>query len=332
MVLLESTVTGGSSQAERQQQIDDGTTTDADGTSTNVHVLAQATAATSMSATTCSSARGSPISGMAKDGIAKEITRGVIRAKLAKMRHLVIQRGIRPAYLDGIMPAIIDNFNPQTVTYNGGIAKVKEWKLSCYMEVMEGGVPCADPDLKMLDICLPLLECCDDLFASWYRQQHSCNDDGGRRKIPVATTTKGKGNDDSEGVLVLGEENIANGEEQAPAGPGGNNEKATQKQKQQQRQSTDDGVRVKRLMTFITRYTAAPNENALLKHVDGAGKVDGSVVVALPIDRWTGSEEQNSFEGHGGGLTFWDGKSRPLGRPQEIQYDTRSGDLAFIDR
>ena len=264
MVLLESTVTGGNSQAERQQ-IDDGTTTDADGTSTNVLVPATAT---SMSATTCSS-------GMAKDGIAKEITRGVIRAKLAKMRHLVIQQGIRPAYLDGIMPAIIENFHPQTVTYNGGIAKVKEWKLSCYMEVMEGGVPCADLDLNMLDICLPLLECCDDLFASWYRQQHSCNDAGGRRKIPVATKNKGK--DVSEGVLVRGEENIANGEEQAPAGPGGNNEKATQKQKQQQRQSTDDGIKVKRLMTFITRYTAAPNENALLKHVDGAGKVDGSV-------------------------------------------------------
>ena len=172
------------------------------------------------------------------------------------------------------------------------------------------------------------------MFASWYRQQHSCNDAGGaggRRKIPVATKIN-KGNGDSEGAL--GEENIANGERQTSAGLSGNNEKATHKQKQQprQRQSTDNGIQVKRLMTFITRYTAAPNENALLKHVDGAGKVDGSVVVALPIDRWTGPEETNSFEGHGGGLTFWDGKSRPLGRPQEIQYDTRSGDLAFIDR
>lgn len=312
MVLLESTVTGGSSEAERQKM-----STDA---ATSTIVPATTATTTSMSATTCSSA-----SGMAKDGVAKEITRGVIRAKLAKRRHLVIQQGIRPAYLDGIMPAIIENFHPQTVTYNGGIAKVKEWKLSCYMEVMEGGVPCADPDLKMLGTCLPLLECCDDLFASWYRQQHSCNDAGGRRKIPSATKTKGN---DSEGVL--GEENIANGERQASEGLGGMNENATQKQKQWQ--STDDGIKVKRLMTFITRYTAAPNENALLKHVDGAGKVDGSVVVALPIDRWTGPEETNSFEGHGGGLTFWDGKSRPLGRPQEIQYDTRSGDLAFIDR
>eukprot|EP00558_Chaetoceros_sp_UNC1202_P004166 CAMPEP_0197245296 /NCGR_PEP_ID=MMETSP1429-20130617/10125_1 /TAXON_ID=49237 /ORGANISM="Chaetoceros sp., Strain UNC1202" /LENGTH=111 /DNA_ID=CAMNT_0042705763 /DNA_START=146 /DNA_END=481 /DNA_ORIENTATION=+ len=84
-------------------------------------------------------------------------------------------------------------------------------------------------------------------------------------------------------------------------------------------------------MTFITRYTPAPGEQALLKHVDGAGKVDGSVVVALPIDRWSGPEETNSFEGHGGGLTFWDGKDSD-GRPLEIDYDTRSGDLAFIDR
>lgn len=94
---------------------------------------------------------------------------------------------------------------------------------------------------------------------------------------------------------------------------------------------------VSRLMTFITRYTPAPDENALLKHVDGAGKVDGSVVLALPIDRWTASEDENSFEGHGGGLTFWDGRTQrnaESGRrePEEIAYNTRSGDLAFIDR
>eukprot|EP00548_Thalassiothrix_antarctica_P014941 CAMPEP_0194175450 /NCGR_PEP_ID=MMETSP0154-20130528/9464_1 /TAXON_ID=1049557 /ORGANISM="Thalassiothrix antarctica, Strain L6-D1" /LENGTH=105 /DNA_ID=CAMNT_0038889225 /DNA_START=392 /DNA_END=709 /DNA_ORIENTATION=+ len=72
-------------------------------------------------------------------------------------------------------------------------------------------------------------------------------------------------------------------------------------------------------MTFVTRYTPNPGEQALLKHVDGAGKVDGSVVVALPTD--------NNFEG--GGLTFWDGRRK---NPMEIHYDTRSGDLAFIDR
>ena len=89
---------------------------------------------------------------------------------------------------------------------------------------------------------------------------------------------------------------------------------------------------VKRLMTFITRYTPAPGEQALLKHVDGAGKVDGSVVVALPVDRWSGTVEENSFEGHGGGLTFWDGRDPKTGRPLEIHYDTRSGDVGFIDK
>ncbi len=105
---------------------------------------------------------------------------------------------------------------------------------------------------------------------------------------------------------------------------------------------------VSRLMTFVTRYTPRPNENALLKHVDGAGKVDGSVVVALPVDRWTGGGyDENSFEGHGGGLTFWDGRraerrrdgsdvggggARGEGDLEEIVYDTRSGDVAFIDR
>jgi len=69
----------------------------------------------------------------------------------------------------------------------------------------------------------------------------------------------------------------------------------------------------------------------IIQHVDGAGKVDGSVVVALPIDRWSAPEEVNSFAGHGGGLTFWDGKDTK-GDPKEIHYETRSGDLAFIDR
>lgn len=70
------------------------------------------------------------------------------------------------------------------------------------------------------------------------------------------------------------------------------------------------------------------------KHVDGAGKVDGSVVVALPVDRWSAPESVNSFEG--GGLTFWDGKSIDTVSGEtkvlETHYDTRSGDVAFIDR
>ena len=68
------------------------------------------------------------------------------------------------------------------------------------------------------------------------------------------------------------------------------------------------------------------------QHVDGAGKVDGSCVVALPVDRWSSPEEVNSFIGHGGGLTFWDGKDPTTKGPREIHYETRSGDLAFIDR
>jgi hypothetical protein len=82
-------------------------------------------------------------------------------------------------------------------------------------------------------------------------------------------------------------------------------------------------------MTFITRYTPAPGEQALLKHVDGAGKVDGSIVVALPMDSWSAPLTNNAFEG--GGLTFWDGRDAN-GTTQQIHYDTRSGDVGFIDR
>ncbi len=117
---------------------------------------------------------------------------------------------------------------------------------------MEGGIPCTNPHIQLKTVFEPLLDTCNDLFSTWYRQQHSCNDNA--------------------------------------------------------KSST---FSVKRLMTFITRYTPVPGEDALLKHVDGAGKVDGSLVLAL----------------HGGGLTFWDGKDPATGRPLEIHYETRSGDV-----
>lgn len=39
--------------------------------------------------------------------IDKQITRGVLRAKLSKHRHLVLPRAISPSYLDGLMPPIV---------------------------------------------------------------------------------------------------------------------------------------------------------------------------------------------------------------------------------
>ncbi|KAL3794647.1 hypothetical protein HJC23_010075 [Cyclotella cryptica] len=209
-----------------------------------------------------------------------QIVKNVVRAKLAKRRHLVLTRAISPEYLDALMPPIVTSlFQPQVVTYNGGIANVKNWKISCYLEVMDGGVPCCNPHEAGRLHCLDLLNTCNDLFAIWYRQQQ-----GGNK----FKTSRYKADENGNPV-------------------------------------------VSRLMTFITRYTPAPDENALLKHIDGAGKVDGSVVVALPVDRWTASEDENSFEGHGGGLTFWDGVKQS-GVPDEITYDTRSGDVAFIDK
>ena len=144
------------------------------------------------------------------DEAVRPLAKYVIRAKLQKMRHLVIQRAIHPEYLESIFPDVIRLFKPQHVQYNQGV----DWKISCYLEVMPGGVPCTNPSEKMLLLCKPLLENCNHLFRQWYLQQHA---------------------------------NV-------------------------------ECIEVRRLMTFITRYTATPGEQALLKHVDGAGKVDGSVV------------------------------------------------------
>lgn len=136
----------------------------------------------------------------------RDITKQVIRCKLAKRRHLVLPRAIDPTYLDHIFPSILALFQPQTVTYNGGIAKVPQWKISCYLEVLPGGIPTTAPNLALKTVLTPLLERCNEVFLYWYRQQHACNKKGGR-----------------------------------------------------------EASSCERLMTFITRYTPAPGEQALLK-------------------------------------------------------------------
>jgi hypothetical protein len=142
-----------------------------------------------------------------REGVVKEISKQVLRQKLSKLRHLVIPKGISPDYLDRLVPQLLKDFDPQEVVYNGGIAKVKHWKISCYLEVMEAGVPCTNPNLKLLELFRPLLDTCNNLFLEWYRQQHACNN---KRLGKVKRSCK-------------------------------------------------------RLMTFITRYTPAPGEQALLK-------------------------------------------------------------------
>lgn len=137
--------------------------------------------------------------------VIKEINKQVLRKKLAKQRHLVLQKVIDPSFLDTLFPSLLRNFRPQQVTYNGGIAQIKQWKISCYLEVMQGGVPCTDPNETLLKVFRPVLEACNALFLYWYRQQHACN--------------------------------------------------------QQQHQIRN----CHRLMTFITRYTHNPGEQALLK-------------------------------------------------------------------
>jgi hypothetical protein len=141
-----------------------------------------------------------------RPNIQKDICKEVIRCKLSKRRHLVLKEGINPMYLKEIFPSILANFKPQHVQYNGGIANITTWKISCYLEVMDHGIPTAHPNLQLKHHCLPLLNQCNDLFLLWYQQQHSCNTNDPKKKL-----------------------------------------------------------RCHRLMTFITRYTPAPNEQALLK-------------------------------------------------------------------
>lgn len=50
-----------------------------------------------------------------KYGLKGEISRLVVRKKLAKQRHLVIEKGIQPEYLDSLFPDLLSHFDPQVV-------------------------------------------------------------------------------------------------------------------------------------------------------------------------------------------------------------------------
>lgn len=141
-----------------------------------------------------------------RSNVKAEICKQVVRCKLAKRRHLVLKEAIDPCHLDSLFPMLLKLFEPQHVTYNGGIANVKNWKISCYLEVMDGGIPTTNPNLELSELFSPVLSACNDLFFHWYRQQHACNSP---KNQPVTSC--------------------------------------------------------RRLMTFITRYTPAPGEQALLK-------------------------------------------------------------------
>jgi len=156
-----------------------------------------------------------------QEGILEKIPRLVVRQKLNKMRHLVIPEGIRTEYLDSLFPDLLSYFHPQSVSYNGGIGQIPQWKISCYLEVMKGGIPCTNPNIPLLNLFRPLLDTCNELFLQWYRQQHACNNN--RRNTTTTSTST-----DPNGTI-------------------------------QHRRTC------RRLMTFITRYTPAPGEQALLK-------------------------------------------------------------------
>jgi hypothetical protein len=155
-----------------------------------------------------------------RSNIKKEICQQVIRQKLLKRRHLVISKLFDTKYLHTLFPTLLQHFCPQSVQYNGGIAQITTWKISCYLEVMADGIPTAQPNLVLCQHFLPILDMCNALFLFWYQQQHSCNYKE-TSTLPSNNTTKTK--------------------------------------------TATTTMRCRRLMTFITRYTAAPNEQALLK-------------------------------------------------------------------
>jgi hypothetical protein len=52
-------------------------------------------------------------------GLKAEISKQVVRKKLAKQRHLVVEKAIHPEYLDSLFPALLEHFEPQVVNVSG---------------------------------------------------------------------------------------------------------------------------------------------------------------------------------------------------------------------
>jgi hypothetical protein len=172
-------------------------------------------------------------------GLYDEMVKQVVRKKLAKQRHLVLPKAIQASFLDSLFAQILQRhlFQPQTVLYNGGVANVPEWKISCYLEVMDGGIPTAEPNVELLQLYLPVLDAVDVIFMDWYRQQHACNDPG--------RYSRGKGREGCTSSATMNSDDDDD-----------------DKNKNCGSSSTEP---CRRLMTFITRYTPRPGEQALLK-------------------------------------------------------------------
>ena len=221
----------------------------------NVENDEQAKATTAANATSKTSSSTVSTDCFVRENVHKEISKYVLRGKLQKLRHLVLKEVISTEYLDSLFPDLLKHFDPQTVHYNGGIANIKEWKISCYLEVMDGGVPCTNPNLKLLDLFNPLLSTCNDLFLFWYRQQHSCNN-------PRSSAFSKLFNNKRSVLTSKNDNSSANG------GDGGTDNVSTTKTgaaTARQKVNIKTKLTCRRVMTFITRYTPAPNEQALLK-------------------------------------------------------------------
>ena len=57
-----------------------------------------------------------------RENVKTEITEQVIRAKLSKRRHLVLQNVIDASYLKSLQKLLEDLFEAQVLVYNGGSA------------------------------------------------------------------------------------------------------------------------------------------------------------------------------------------------------------------
>lgn len=96
--------------------------------------------------------------------------RSILRAR-KPTRHKVLQSGeggVDADWLTKLFPSLEAAFDPQDgVKYKG-----VDWKISSYMELEEAfisGQHQVDPNVKLLEACLPLLDICDQKFGDWYR-------------------------------------------------------------------------------------------------------------------------------------------------------------------
>ena len=87
-----------------------------------------------------------------------------------KDRHTLVERAVRPDYLQTLFPDIKRTFKPQPIDYTQkvGYSRYRNWKISCYLRAWPQWTPRIAPHMPLVEVMDPVLDECVSQFKKWY--------------------------------------------------------------------------------------------------------------------------------------------------------------------